>query len=261
MDRITIIKVGGKVVEESESLNSLLNQFCKISGNKIMVHGGGRSATEIANRLGIETQMVNGRRITDAATLEIVTMVYGGLVNKKIVAGLQSRGINSVGLTGVDLDLIRANKRPVGEIDYGFVGDVKNVNTRELRLLLSENVIPVVAPLTHDGKGNLLNTNADTIASELAVALTNHFNVYLFYCFEKKGVLSIPDDDNSVISDLNAALFKEYQENGIISAGMIPKLENGFRAKQKGVKEVLITNPDNVAKGKGTRILFGKQPS
>ena len=255
MDRITIIKVGGKVVEETESLNSLLDQFNRISGNKILVHGGGRSATEFANRLGIETKMVNGRRITDAATLEIATMVYGGLVNKKIIAGLQARGINSVGITGADLDLIRAKKRPVGEIDYGFVGDVKNVNTRELRLLINENITPVVAPLTHDGEGNLLNTNADTIASELAIELTNYFNVYLFYCFEKKGVLMAQDDDSSVIHDLDSKLFRKYQENGIINAGMIPKLENGFRAKQNGVKEVLITNPDNIADGKGTRIL------
>ena len=255
MDRITIIKVGGKVVEESESLKSLLNQFYRISGNKILVHGGGRSATEIANRMGVETQMVNGRRITDAATLEIVTMVYGGLVNKKIIAGLQSRGINSIGLTGADLDLIRAKKRPVGEIDYGFVGDIKNVNTHELRLLISENITPVIAPLTHDGKGNLLNTNADTIASELAIELTNYFNVYLFYCFEKKGVLSIPEDDNSVIYNLDSDLFRKYQENSIINTGMIPKLENGFRAKRNGVKEVLVTNPENIAEGRGTRII------
>lgn len=255
MERITVIKVGGKVVEETESLNSLLNQFSKISGNKILVHGGGRSATEIANRLGIETQMVNGRRITDAATLEVVTMVYGGTVNKKIVAGLQARGINSIGLTGADIDLIRAKKRPIGEIDYGFVGDIENVNTRELSLLINENITPVVAPLTHDGKGNLLNTNADTIASELAIELTNYFDVYLFYCFEKKGVLMIPDDENSVIHDLDFALFSKYQSNGIINTGMIPKLENGFKAKRNGVKEVLITNPDNIANGKGTRII------
>ena len=255
MDRIAIIKVGGKVVEETESLNLLLNQFQRISGNKILVHGGGRLATEFANRLGIETQMVNGRRITDAATLEIVTMVYGGLVNKKIIAGLQARGMNSIGITGADFDLIRAKKRPVGEIDYGFVGDVKNVNTSELRMLINENITPVIAPLTHDGEGNLLNTNADAIASELAIELTNYFNVYLFYCFEKKGVLMNPNDDDSVIYDLDSDLFRQYQEDGIISAGMIPKLENGFRAKRNGVKEVLITNPENIAEGKGTRIL------
>ncbi|MDR2911652.1 MAG: acetylglutamate kinase [Bacteroidales bacterium] len=255
MGRITIVKVGGKVVEETESLNSLLDQFYKISGNKILVHGGGKSATEVANRMGIKTQMINGRRITDAATLEVVTMVYGGMINKKIVAGLQSRGINSLGLTGADLDLIRAKKRHVGEIDYGFVGDVENVNTNELKLLINENITPVIAPLTHDGKGNMLNTNADTIASELAIELTNYFDVYLFYCFEKKGVLMNPDDENSVIHDLDFDLFTKYKENGIINTGMIPKLENGFRAKRSGVKEVLITNPDNIANGKGTRII------
>jgi len=184
MDRLTIIKVGGKVVEEPESLKALLDQFSKVSGNKILVHGGGRTATEIANRLGIETKMVDGRRITDAKMLEVVTMVYGGLVNKQIVAGLQARNCNAVGLTGADLDLIRAKKRPVEDIDYGFVGDVDDVNTRELRLLINENIIPVIAPLTHDGNGNLLNTNADTIASEIATELANNFSVYLFYCFE-----------------------------------------------------------------------------
>ncbi len=255
MDRLTIIKVGGKVVEEPDSLNALLDQFCRISGNKILVHGGGRSATELAKRLNIETQMVNGRRITDAATLEVVTMVYGGLVNKKIVAGLQARGINAIGLTGADLDLIRAKKRPVGEIDYGYVGDVEDVNTYELKLLINENIIPVVAPLTHDGKGSLLNTNADTIASELAIELANNFNVYLFYCFEKRGVLENPADENSVIFELDNSLLQEYQQKGIISAGMIPKLENALKAKKSGVKEVLITNPENIANGKGTRII------
>lgn len=255
MDRLTIIKVGGKVVEDPESLNALLDQFNMVSGNKILVHGGGRTATVIAGKLGIESKMVDGRRITDADMLEVVTMVYGGLVNKRIVAGLQARNCNAIGLTGADLDLIRAKKRPVKDIDYGFVGDVDDVNTRELRLLLNENVIPVIAPLTHDGKGNLLNTNADTIASEIATELSNHFSIYLFYCFEKRGVLLNPEDESSVIHDLSPALFKQYQKEGIISAGMIPKLENGFRAKQKGVKEILITNPENIATGRGTRLV------
>lgn len=255
MDRLTIIKVGGNVVEEPESLNAVLDQFKKISGNKILVHGGGRAATELANRLGLETKMVDGRRITDAAMLEVVTMVYGGLINKKIVAGLQARDCNAIGLTGADFDLIRARKRPVEEIDYGFVGDVEEVSTRELRLLINENAIPVLAPLTHDGKGNLLNTNADTIASAIAIELSNHFNVYLFYCFEKKGVLLNPDDEASIIYDLDSTLFKQYQKEGVISAGMIPKLENGFRAKKNGVKEVLITNAENIATGRGTRLV------
>lgn len=254
MDRLTIIKVGGKVVEEPESLNALLDQFDKISGNKILVHGGGRTATEIAGKLGVKTKMVDGRRITDAETLEVVTMVYGGLVNKRIVAELQARNCNAVGLTGADLDLIRARKRPVKEIDYGFVGDVEEVNTKELRLLINENIVPVIAPLTHDGEGNLLNTNADTIASEIATELSNNFSVYLFYCFEKKGVLIDPDDDSSVIYDLDTALFDKYKNEGTITEGMIPKLDNGFRAKRKGVKEVLITNPENIASGRGTRL-------
>ncbi len=255
MDRLTIIKVGGKVVEETESLNALLDQFKHISGNKLLVHGGGRTATEIAKKLGIETKMVDGRRITDSDMLEVVTMVYGGLVNKKIVAELQSRDMNAIGLTGADLDLIKAHKRPVKDIDYGFVGDVDDVNASELRLLINENVVPVIAPLTHDGKGQLLNTNADTIASELASELSNYFNVYLFYCFEKRGVLVDPDDESSVIYDLDLPLFNKYKNEGVISDGMIPKLENGFRAKMRGVKEILITNPENIATGRGTRLI------
>lgn len=255
MDRLTIIKVGGKVVEDSKSLNALLDQFIKFSGNKILVHGGGRTATEIAAKLGIETEMVEGRRITGKSMLEVVTMVYGGLVNKKIVAGLQARGCNAIGLTGADLNLISARKRPVQEIDYGFVGDIVDVNSSELRMLIGENVVPVVAPLTHDGKGQLLNTNADTIAAELASELADYFSVYLFYCFEKKGVLQNPEDESTIIPELDAALFQQYQQEGIINTGMIPKLNNGFRAKRNGVKEVLITNPENMANGRGTRLV------
>ncbi len=255
MDKLTIIKVGGKVVEEPESLDALLKQFNKVSGNKILVHGGGRTATEIAAKMGIETKMVDGRRITDTAMLEVVTMVYGGLVNKRIVAQLQAQNCNAIGLTGADLDLIRAKKRPVKDIDYGFVGDVDEVNSSELRLLINENIIPVIAPLTHDGNGNLLNTNADTIASELATELAGHFSVYLFYCFEKRGVLTNPDDESSVIYDLDISLFNKYKNEGVISEGMIPKLENGFNAKLKGVKEVLITNAENIATGRGTRLV------
>ena len=256
MDRLTIIKVGGKVVEDSDSLNALLDQFIKFSGNKILVHGGGRTATEIAAKLGIETEMVDGRRITGKSMLDVVTMVYGGLVNKKIVAGLQARGCNAIGLTGADLNLISARKRPVQEIDYGFVGDVTDVNSRELRILIEENVVPVVAPITHDGQGQLLNTNADTIAAELASELADFFSVYLFYCFEKKGVLLNPDDESTIIPELDTALFQQHQQEGIINAGMIPKLDNGFRAKRNGVKEVLITNPENMANGRGTRLVL-----
>ncbi len=255
MDRLTIIKVGGKVVEDPSALNAMLDQFVRISGYKILVHGGGNTASEIAGKLGIETQMVDGRRITSQSMLDVVTMVYGGLVNKKIVAQLQARGCNAIGLSGADLNLIHARKRPVKEIDFGFVGDVDDVNSRELRFLLNENVVPVVAPLTHDGKGQLLNTNADTIAAELAGELANHYSVYLFFCFDKKGVLMNPEDEGSMLHELSAQEFGQYQNEKVISSGMIPKLENGFKAKRRGVKEVLITNTENMMTGRGTRLV------
>jgi acetylglutamate kinase len=255
MDRLTIIKVGGKVVEDPQSLDALLDQFKRISGYKILVHGGGTTATEIANKLGIETKMVEGRRITNIEMLDVVTMVYGGLVNKKVVAGLQARNCNALGLTGVDLSLVRAKKRPVQDIDYGFVGDVEEVNTRELRLLLNETVVPVIAPLTHDGNGQILNTNADTIAAEIATELSSYYNVFLFFCFEKKGVLVDQNDETSMIFELDQLLYDQYKSEGIISAGMIPKLDNAFRAKRKGVKEILITNAQNIVTGRGTRII------
>lgn len=255
MERLTIVKVGGKVVEETTSMEALLDQFSKISSHKILVHGGGRAATAMANRLGIETQMIDGRRITTQEMLEVVTMIYGGLVNKKIVAGLQSRGCNAFGLTGADLNLLRASKRKITDIDYGYVGDVQEVNTRELRLLLAENAVPVVAPLTHDGHGTMLNTNADTIASELAIELAEFFNVYLFYCFEKSGVLLNVEDNNSIIHELDEALFHDLKSSGNINEGMLPKLETGFRAKRRGVKEVIISSAENLASGSGTRII------
>lgn len=248
MEKLTIVKVGGKIVEEADSLNQLLSDFKTISGNKILVHGGGRSATAIAAKLGIETKMVEGRRITDKDMLDVVTMVYGGLVNKNIVAGLQAKGCNAVGFTGADMDLIRSIKRPVKTIDYGYVGDVINVNTREISLLMEQGVAPVVAPLTHDGHGLLLNTNADTIASELAIALSEHYKVFLVYCFEKDGVLSNPDDDKSLIYEIDSDLYKQYKADGTIGEGMIPKLDNAFRALNSGVTEVIITNAKNLTK-------------
>jgi acetylglutamate kinase len=255
MDKLKIFKVGGKVVEDPESLSNLLDMLITVSGYKILVHGGGPAATNLANKLGIKTEMVNGRRITGKEMLNVVTMVYAGLINKNIVAGLQARGCNALGLTGADMNLITAVKRPVEEIDYGFAGDVKSINTRELRLLINENIVPVIAPLTHDNKGTLLNTNADTIASAVAVELTAYFDVHLFYCFEKSGVLRNPEDDSSVIDYLDMDTSINYREEGVISKGMIPKLENGFRAKQGGVKEVLITSAAQIATGKGTRLL------
>jgi acetylglutamate kinase len=256
MEKLTVVKVGGKIVEEEQSLKQLLADFKSISGNKVLVHGGGRSATTIAAKLGVETQMVDGRRITDKSMLDIVTMVYAGLVNKNIVAGLQSLGCNAVGFCGADMDIIRSVKRPVKEIDYGYVGDVVDVNTDELQLLIKQGVTPVMAPITHDGKGQLLNTNADTIASELAVGLARDFDVNLVYCFEKDGVLSDPDDDNSIIHELNMELYREYKADGTIAAGMIPKLDNSFRALSNGVKSVVITNANNLTKSSVKRTVI-----
>ncbi|MFV0467918.1 MAG: acetylglutamate kinase [Dysgonomonas sp.] len=255
MEKLTIIKVGGKIVEEAESLKQLLCNFAHIDGHKILVHGGGRSATKIAERLEVESQMVDGRRITDEAMLQIVTMVYGGLVNKNIVAGLQALGVNALGLTGADLDIIRSEKRPVKEIDYGFVGDVKEVNTAALMSLIRQGVVPVIAPLTHDGKGNMLNTNADTMAAETAQALAHQFNISLVYCFEKRGVLMDEKDDDSVIPVLNRFDFERLVHDKIIQGGMLPKLENAFLSIDKGVKEVVITQASEIGKNAGTRIL------
>jgi len=254
MEKLTLVKVGGKIVEEPATLQQLLADFSKIEGNKVLVHGGGRSATAIAAKLGIESQMVNGRRVTDEETLKVVTMVYGGLVNKQIVAGLQAMGVNALGLTGADLNYMRSDKRPVKEVDYGFVGDVKEVNADILADLIARGVVPVLAPLTHDAKGNMLNTNADTIAGEAAKALATHFEVTLMYCFEKKGVLLSETDDDSVIDVITPQLFEKYVNEGIISGGMIPKLENAFEAINAGVSEVVITLASAINDSGGTRI-------
>lgn len=254
MEKLTVVKVGGKIVEENESLMQLLRDFAKIEGHKVLVHGGGRSATAIAAKLGIESVMVDGRRITDAETLKVVTMVYGGLVNKQIVAGLQSMGINALGLTGADLNYMRSEKRSVAAIDYGFVGDVKEVNASILADLIAKSVVPVLAPLTHDMQGNMLNTNADTIASEAAKALSAFFETTLMYCFEKKGVLSNPNDDESVIAEITPEIFETHRSNEIISGGMIPKIENSFAAVDAGVKKVIITRSDLIHTQEGTII-------
>ena len=252
MDHLTIVKVGGKVVEEELSLQQLLRDFSTIAGYKMLVHGGGRLATQISEQLGIESRMVDGRRVTDEEALKVVAMVYAGLVNKNIVAGLQALKQNALGLTGADLNIICSRKRPVGKIDYGFVGDVQAVDGATISQLLKDGAVPVLAPLTHDGRGCLLNTNADTIAGETAKELANHFDVRLIYCFEKNGVLMDENDDQSVIPQINRELFDQYVEQGIISGGMIPKLENAFQAIQAGVKEVIITRADRINSGKGT---------
>lgn len=254
MEKLTLIKVGGKIVEEEATLRSLLRDFAAIEGYKVLVHGGGRSATKLAAQLGVESRMVNGRRITDEETLKVVTMVYGGLVNKNIVAGLQALGINALGLTGADMNLIRSGKRPVAEVDYGFVGDVKEVNADLLASLIHQGIVPVLAPLTHDKEGHILNTNADTIAGEVAKALAKHFEVTLMFCFEKKGVLIDESDDESVIPEIDRIAFKQYVEQGIIQGGMIPKLENAYQAIDSGVKEVIITQASEIHQGKGTKV-------
>lgn len=253
-EKLTIIKVGGKIVEEDATLQRLLDDFAAIKGHKVLVHGGGRSATKIAAQLGIQSQMINGRRVTDSETLKVVTMVYGGLVNKNIVAGLQARGVNALGLTGADMNVIQSIKRPVGEVDYGFVGDVEKVNASFLSDLIYKGVVPIMAPLTHDGKGNILNTNADTIAGETAKALSNLFDVTLIYCFEKKGVLRDENDDNSVIPVITYLEFQAYVEQGIIQGGMIPKLENSFNAINAGVSQIVITSSSAINSTEGTLI-------
>ena len=253
-EKLTVIKVGGKIVEEEATLNQLLADFSSIEGYKVLVHGGGRSATKLAAQLGIESKMVNGRRITDAETLKVVTMVYGGLVNKNIVAGLQARGVNAIGLTGADMNVIRSVKRPVKDVDYGFVGDVEKVNAELLGSLIRQGVVPVMAPLTHDGQGCMLNTNADTIAGETAKALAELFDVTLVFCFEKKGVLRDENDDDSVIPVITTGLFQEYVQKGIIQGGMIPKLENSFSAIDAGVSQVVITLASAIHQQGGTVI-------
>lgn len=240
-EKLTIVKVGGKIVEEEESLQQLLSDFSAIPGKKVLIHGGGRSATKMAAQLGIGSKMVNGRRITDAEMLNVVTMVYGGLVNKTIVSRLQAEGVNALGLTGADMDIIRSHKRPVKDIDYGFVGDVETVNGELLADLIQKGIVPVIAPLTHDGKGHILNTNADTMAGETAKGLAQYFDVTLLFCFEKKGVLKDPDDDDSVIPYINEETFKQLVNEGVIQGGMIPKLENSFDAIHAGVSKVIIT--------------------
>ena len=263
--KLTLVKVGGAIVEDADSLSSLLDKFASIEGHKVLVHGGGRSATRIAERLGLPQQMVAGRRVTDAATLRVVTMVYAGLVNKNIVAQLQARGINALGLTGADMNVISSHRRPPKQVrmddgstqtvDYGFVGDIDQVNADLLADLIAKGVVPVMCPIGHDTQGSLLNTNADTIAAEVAKALARNFEVTLVYCFEKRGVLRDADDDDSVISCITQAEFPVLVEQGIVSGGMLPKLENAFDAIRAGVQEVVITRADALDHpSEGTRL-------
>ena len=254
MEKLFVIKIGGHVVDEKASLDLFLKQFAAIEGNKILVHGGGKIATAIGRQLGIEPNYVQGRRITDEATIDLVTMVYGGLINKKLVARLQSMHCNAIGLTGADANMMPANKRPVVEVDYGFVGDIEQsqpsgsciLSVAGLQLFLNNNLVPVFAPLTHDGQGQLLNTNADTIAAELAAALSKLYEVRLIYCFEKKGVLADFHDESSVLSLINKERYQQLLQDQQIADGNLPKLENAFAAIDRGVHEVLIGHANDL---------------
>lgn len=262
-ESLFIIKVGGAVVEDEAQLRQLLSDFRNIEGRKILVHGGGRRATAIAAKLGIETKMVNGRRVTDAEMLEVVTMVYGGLVNKTIVARLQALGIDAAGLTGADMDCIRSHRRPPvsisgqeGTLDYGFVGDVDSVSAAKIAHFIEAGITPVIAPLTHDGQGQMLNTNADTIAAEVAKGMAAEgYDVTLVYCFEKAGVLANADDETSVIPLITSDSFRQLVADGTISGGMLPKIENALAATHAGVSRVLITHSTDLTASHGTRIV------
>jgi acetylglutamate kinase len=242
MQKLFVIKIGGNIIDDELKLASFLQDFADVQEPKILVHGGGKIATKIAAQLGIESKYVDGRRITDDATIDIVTMVYGGLVNKKIVAHLQGINCNAIGVTGADANLISATKRPIKNIDYGWVGDIHadSIKANLIQLLLQNRCTPVFAPLTHDGKGHILNTNADTIASSIAVALCALYKVRIVYCFEKKGVLENTEDETSVIADINPTKYHALREEGKLFAGMLPKIDNAFAALNAGVHEVLI---------------------
>ncbi|MDX1936732.1 MAG: acetylglutamate kinase [Flavihumibacter sp.] len=242
MDNLFIIKIGGNIVDDETKLAAFLKDFVALQGIKVLVHGGGKVATKIGEQLGITSKYVDGRRITDAATIDLVTMVYAGLINKKMVAALQQLGCNAMGVTGADANLVPAAKRPVKEIDYGFVGDVKSerLHAQTWQVLLDNGLVPVVAPITHDEQGQLLNTNADTMAQEIAKALSKVYKVSLLYSFEKAGVLLDVNDDASVVKKLSNAYYQQLKTEGKIFAGMIPKLDNAFAAIDAGVSRVII---------------------
>lgn len=244
--QINVVKIGGNVIDNESTLNKFLKDFASIKGPKILVHGGGKFATKIAEQLGIKTQMVEGRRITDEAMRDVVVMVYGGLVNKKIVSQLQANNCNAIGLSGADANVIKSVKRPVKTIDYGFVGDIISVNDDFISSLLNQGIVPVFAPLSNSQDFGILNTNADTLASTVALALAKNNQVNLVYCFEKKGVLLDINDNDSVIKNMNPEAYSNYKAQGLIFEGMIPKLDNAFDAIQKGVAKVIICHADEI---------------
>jgi acetylglutamate kinase len=244
MNQLHIIKIGGNIIDDEAKLDKFLDQFAQLKGNKILIHGGGKLATSLAKELGVEQQIIDGRRITDSETLKITAMVYAGLVNKTIVAKLQAKSCNAIGLSGVDGNSIKSKKRVHPTINYGWVGDVESINVNFFQDIIDKGIVSVISPITHDGKGNLLNTNADTIATEIAIALSNQNNINLRFCFEKLGVLMDQEDDCSWISQLNLNQYETLKTKEIISKGMLPKLENAFRAVNSKVTKVEICHAD-----------------
>ncbi len=242
--KLLVAKIGGNIIEDEKALASFLKDFSKVDGQKILVHGGGKSATQLADKLGVKTEMIDGRRITSAENLDIVVMTYAGLLNKTIVSGLQKQNCNALGLTGADGNVILAEKRPIQFVDYGFVGDVLKVNGNIIQTFLNQNITPVFCALTHDANGQLLNTNADTIASEIASAMSEYYEVSLFYCFELKGVLENIEDKESVIEHIDLEKYTRLRDAEVIANGMLPKLQNCFDALHKNVNKVHIANAD-----------------
>jgi acetylglutamate kinase len=243
MEKLTIVKVGGNVINDAKALEEFLVDFAALKGHKILVHGGGKRATKLAEDLGLEATMINGRRVTDLATLEIVTMVYAGLLNKNITASLQRSNCNALGLSGADGNSIQAHKRKVSDVDYGYAGDVDGINAENIATFIKGQMTPVFCAITHDTQGQLLNTNADTIASTIAVGMSALYEVSLIYTFEKNGVLRSIEDENSVIPEINLSTYDRLKKEGIIADGMLPKMENCFDALKKGVSEVIVGNP------------------
>ncbi len=246
METLKIIKIGGNIINDESSLTAFLEKFAALEGSKILVHGGGKLATSLAQQMNIKVNIKEGRRITDAATLDIITMTYAGKINKQIVARLQAHQCNAMGFSGADGNTIVSEKRPVKDIDYGFVGDIQSVHTETLDLLIQKNITPVFCAITHDAKGQLLNTNADTMASALAIAFSKSYQVSLYYCFEKSGVLKSVDDEHSLIKSMTPQTYKTLIDQGIITNGMIPKLDNCFYALTHHVHNVCIGLPDMV---------------
>lgn len=262
MEKITVVKIGGNVVDNPEALAAFIADFTRLEGNKILVHGGGKEATRLSAALGIPTTMIDGRRVTDRATLDVVTMVYAGLVNKRVVGALQAAGCNAAGLTGADGNAVTATRRNPTPVDYGFVGDLApdGVNTAFISSLISQGIVPVMCAIMHDGHGTLLNCNADSVARNMATGMAGVAEVHLVYCFEKKGVLRDVDDDSSVISLITPQSYPALRQQGVVTKGMIPKIDNALDALDKGVASVRICHSADLLTGDGTKICKDSAP-